>query len=172
MAASPALLHSVMHLVVRPSLIPRALLVGILVTAGVASAADQSARKAVVPTRSLILTPEQLHACLKQRDDLRVQTDAAGKDKTALAAEGDEIASAGNVLADEAAALDKTNAELVEAYNAKVVARDKRIEAYQAKVGAYNGRAEAANASKDAYARACENRRYDEGDLAEPKRKK
>lgn len=171
MAASPALLHSVMHLVVRPALIPHAMLVGILVTAGIASAADQP-RKAVVPTRSLILSPEQLRACLKQRDDLRAQTDAAGKDKSALAAEGEEIASAETVLAGEAAALDKTNPELVDAYNAKVVARDKRIEAYQAKVAAYNGRAEAANATKDAYARACENRRYDEGDLAEPKRKK
>ena len=83
-----------------------------------------------------------------------------------------EIASSGTSLAEQIAALDKTNADQVDAYNATVEGRDKLIDAYQAKVNAYNVKAEAVKTTKDSYEKTCELRRYDERDLNEIKRKK
>ena len=89
-----------------------------------------------------------------------------------IAAEKAEIDRTGTSLAEaQAPTLDRTNAEAVDAYNAKVE-RDKRIETYQAKVAEYNKEAEGVLATKDAYAKACENRRYDDRDLNDLQRKK
>ena len=45
-------------------------------------------------------------------------------------------------------------------------------EAYETKVTAYNAKAEAVKTSRTTYETSCENRRYDERDLSDPKAKK
>ena len=67
-------------------------------------------------------------------------------------------------LKEELAALDRTNAELVDQYNAKAAARDKMIDEFEARAAAYNLRVQQLQTDRAAYASACENRRFDEKD--------
>ena len=141
--------------------------------AGVAVAADTapkaSADKAA-PGR--VLTPAQLRDCVAQKERLHKLSDTALKDKADIAADKAEIDRGGVGLKEQAAVLDRTSAEAIEAYNAKVDARDKLIDSYQDKVTAYNKEAEDVRATKDAYEKSCENRLYDERDLKDIQRKK
>ncbi|MEP6739290.1 MAG: hypothetical protein ABJA61_02860 [Caldimonas sp.] len=144
-----------------------------LVLAGAASVAD-AAKKAPAdktPPGSL-LTTAQLRDCVTQKDLLHKQTDAALKDKADIAADKAEIERSGTALNELTAALDRTSAEAVDAYNAKVDVRDKLIDSYQAKVTAYNKEAEDVKATKEAYEKSCVDRRYDERDLKDLQRKK
>jgi hypothetical protein len=118
------------------------------------------------------LTQAQLRDCLAQKDRLQAQTDAATKAKADIVADKAEIDRSGKALADETATLDRTSAEAVDAYNAKVDARDKLIDSYQAKVTAYNKEAEGVKATKDTYDSTCVDRRYDERDLKDVQKKK
>ena len=140
---------------------------------GSALAADKSVKRD--PTRAdgdKLLTPAQIKACLGKKDSLRTQVDEALKDKTQIEADKAEIARTGATLGDELAALDRTNAEAVDAYNQKIVQRDKLIDAYQSRVTAYNTKAEGVKSTQDDYEKSCENRRYDERDLVDVQRKK
>lgn len=149
------------------------LLVASVLLAGAVHAADavRTAAGASAP-RTPLLTPSQLRDCIAQKERLHAQTDDALKDKVAVEAMKTEITSSGNALAEQVATLDKTSAEQVDAYNAKVEVRDKLIDGYQAKVDAYNVKAEAVKTTKDNYEKTCETRRYDERDLNDIKRKK
>ena len=60
--------------------------------------------------------------------------------------------------------LDRTSADAIAAYNAQAAARDKMIDQYQEGVPAYNNEVETLKADRAAYAKACENKRYDEND--------
>jgi len=150
------------------------LCVALLLGTGVARAATTS-KKASADAKSAktpLLTPAELRACLTQKEGLRAQTDDALKDKTAIDADKAEITRSGTELADQVATLDKTSAEDVDAFNARVGERDKLIDAYQAKVTAYNAKAAAVQTAKDSYEKACASRRYDERDENDLKRKK
>ena len=111
-----------------------------------------------------ILTPAQLRDCLAQKQKVKQQDDDAEKQKDALAAEKVEIARIGDALAAELAALDRTNADAVNAYNARAQARDTRIDAYEAAIDRYNARTAALNADHDLLAKNCNNRRFLEDD--------
>ena len=89
-----------------------------------------------------------------------------------LDADKAELASTGAALSEQGATLDRTSAEAVTAYNAKVVERNNRIDAYQAKATAYNVDAEAVLDAKEAYEKSCADRRYDDRDLNDIQRKK
>ena len=148
-------------------------LVGCLFAAGAAHAADATrVAAASAPPRTPLLTPAQLRDCVAQKERLHAQTDDALKDKASIEADKAEIASSGTSLGEQVATLDKTSAEAVDAYNAKVEARDKLIESYQARVSAYNVKAEQVQATKEKHEKTCELRRYDERDLNDIKRKK
>lgn len=149
------------------------LLIAFVFAAGSAQAAGaaRAAAGASAP-RTPLLTPAQLRDCVTQKERLHTQTDDALKDKAAIESVKAEITSSGASLADQVDSLDKTSAEAVDGYNAKVEARDKLIEGYQASVAAYNVKAEAVKTTKDNYEKTCELRRYDERDLNDIKRKK
>ena len=139
-----------------------------LLVAGVAVAADKTAKGTATGP---LLTASQVRDCLAQKDKLHSQTDDALKDKASIDADKAEIERSGTALGGEVTTLDRTSASAVDAYNSKVGARDKLIESYQAKVTQYNAKAEAVKAIKAAYAKACENRRYDERALNDGKAK-
>ena len=149
------------------------LLIACLLAIPAAQAADQASKAASGPaSRTRLLTPAELRECKAKEDRVLALTDEAKTDKAGIEGEKSEIGRLGTSLAEEVATLDKTSAEAVDAYNAKVEARDRRIDAYQARVTAFNVKAEAVNASRDEYAKACDQRRYDERDLNDIKRKK
>lgn len=155
----------------RPFLAP--LLIACLFMAGIANAAEQARAAASAPaSRTRLLTPAELRDCNAQEKRVLDLTVEAQKEKMAIETDKAEITRVGADLGEQIAALDKTSAEAVDAYNARVEARDKLIDNYQARVTAFNLKAEAVNATRDAYAKACDKRRYDERDLNDIKRKK
>ena len=148
-------------------------LVALVLAAGSAHAADAAPAKAASAPRTPLLTPAQTRDCFNQKERLHAQVDDAFKDKAPIESMKAEITSTGTSLAEQVATLDKTSAEAVDAYNAKVQARDKLIDDYQSKVAAYNVKAEAVQTTKDNYEKSCELRRYDERELnSSTKRKK
>ncbi len=148
-------------------------LIACLLAMPAAYAADKASKAASGPaSRTGLLTPAELRDCKAQEARVLTLTDEAKTEKAGIEGEKAEIGRLGTSLAEEVATLDKTSAEAVDAYNAKVEARDKRIDAYQSRVAAFNLKAEAANTSRDDYAKACDQRRYDERDLNDIKRKK
>lgn len=152
---------------------PAALLVVCFLAADVAGAAEKSKAAASAPaSRTRLLTQAELRDCSAQETRVLALTNEAQKEKAAIEAEKNEILRIGSRLDEEVATLDKASAEAVDAYNAKVEAKDKLIDSYQAKVTAFNLKAESVNATRDAYASACDKRRYDERDLNDIKRKK
>ena len=158
-------------LLVRHFLAP--LLIACLFMAGIANAAEPARAAASAPaSRTRLLTPVELRDCNAQEKRVLDLTGEAQKEKAAIETDKAEITRVGADLGEQIAALDKTSAEAVDAYNARVEARDKLIDNYQARVTAFNLKAEAVNATRDAYAKACDKRRYDERDLNDIKRKK
>jgi L-lactate utilization protein LutC len=153
----------------------RAAAIGVLATALLAPAAFAADKKAATPpatSKTAVLTPAQLRDCMTQKDKLAKDTDAALKAKAEMAAAKTEIDSTGTALAEQGTTLDRTNADAVTTYNAKVLERNDRIDAYQAQVAAYNTSAESILTAKEAYEKACANRRYDDRDLSDIQRKK
>ena len=116
------------------------------------------------PAGEKILTPAQLRDCLAQQQKMKQQDAEADGQKQALATEKAEIARLGEALAAQLAALDRTDAAAVNAYNERAQARDTRIDAYEASIERYNARATALNADHDAFAKSCNNRRFLEDD--------
>jgi len=156
---------------------PRAALAAVLLSALLAPAAQGADKKAAPPApapapKTAILTPEQLRDCVTKKEKLGKDTDDVVKAKAAIAADKAEIDSTGAALNEQAATLDRTNADAIATYNAKVLERNGRIDAYQAKVAAYNTDAETVLAAKEAYEKACANRRYDDRDLNDLQKKK
>jgi len=149
----------------------------VLLAALLAPAAQGADKKTPPPapapaSKTSILTPEQLRDCMTQKEKLAKDTDDAVKAKAAIAAAKAEIDSTGAALSEQATTLDRTSADAVAAYNAKVLERNGRIDAYQARVAAYNTDAETVLAAKEAYEKACANRRYDDRDLSDLQKKK
>jgi hypothetical protein len=111
-----------------------------------------------------MLSKAQLRDCLAQQAKVKTQDDEMESKKAALAAEQAELGRLGESLAGQLAALDRTSAEAVSAYNEQAQARDKRIDAHGANVDQYNARAAALNTEREAFAKTCNNRRYLEDD--------
>ena len=110
------------------------------------------------------LTRGQLRACLAQQARLALQDGEMLKEQAALNAVKAEIDRSGDELKEQLAALDRGNAEAVNAYNERAAARDKGIDDYQARVPRFNDRVEAAKTEREDFGKGCENRRYFEED--------
>ena len=111
-----------------------------------------------------LLTRAQLRECLAQQGRVRTMSEATLKLQTALDAEKAEIARLGTVLTDKLAALDRTSADAVSAYNVEALARDQLIDAYNARTPEFNTKVDALQAERETFTKNCENRNYDEED--------
>jgi hypothetical protein len=111
-----------------------------------------------------LLTRAQLRECLAQQGRVRAMSEATLKLQTALDAEKADITRLGAALTDKRAALDRTSADAVQAYNAEALARDQLIDAYNTRTPEFNTKVDALQAERDAFTKNCENRNYDEED--------
>jgi len=137
-----------------------------LVMAPASRAADkprETKPTAAKPT-PLLLSPAQLRECLAQQQSLRSRSDETERKQAALTANKAEIDRLGTTLKAQLETLDRTSADAIAAYNAQAAARDKMIDQYQEGVPAYNTEVETLKADRAAYAKACENKRYEEND--------
>ena len=115
-------------------------------------------------TSGPLLTRNQLRECMSQQQKISLQGDETLALQSQFDRDKAEIQRQGLLLKEELAALDRTNAELVDRYNAKAAARDKTIDDFEARAPAYNLRVQQLQTDRAAYASACENRRFDEND--------
>ena len=134
------------------------------ITAGHAADKPKEASFGKGKASGAFLTREQLRACIAQQTRLAQQDAELQKEQAALAATKAEIASSGDALKLELAALDRTSADAVTAYNERAAARDKSIDDYEARVPGFNERVEAARVEREAFGKGCDNRRYFEDD--------
>jgi hypothetical protein len=112
------------------------------------------------------LTKEQLRSCLAQQTKLTQGDAELQREQAEIVALKNALTRAGEELKEQLAAMDRTNAEAVAAYNDRATARDKAIDDYDARVPSLNARIEGAKTERDGYAKACEGRRYFEEDEA------
>jgi hypothetical protein len=146
----------------------RTLLILPLLAATLAVAADKPGKreasfgdgKATGP----YLTREQLRICLARQTKVNDENATMRKEQAALTTLKAEIARSGDELKQKLETLDRTSAEVVDAYNESVTARDKQIDEYQRRVDAFNARVETDKAERDAFGQGCNNRRYFEED--------
>jgi hypothetical protein len=111
-----------------------------------------------------LLTRAELRDCMAQKDRVRTQGEEVLKLVESMDKEKAEIKSLGGSLKERLAALDRTDAAAVDAYNLQAQDLDKRVAAYNAGTPAFNAKADALKSEREAYAKACENRRFDERD--------
>jgi hypothetical protein len=114
--------------------------------------------------RTPLLTRDELRDCISTEARLKQQREETLQLQAQLAADKQALMQSGDELKQQFAALDRTNEELVQQHVDKHNAREKRIAVFQANAAEFNTRAEALNAAQQAYAKACENRRFDEKD--------
>ena len=111
-----------------------------------------------------LLTRPQLRDCMARQERVRAQTDETVKLQAGLEQDKAEIAKNGLALKEQFAALDRGNAEAVDAYNAQAQARDKMIDDYEARAPQFNAKVESLQLERAGFAKTCENRRFDEVD--------
>ena len=142
-----------------------ALLVAAALAAAPGLAADRKEKSfGKAKPGGLLLTPAQLRDCLARQDRVRAGTEETAKQQASLAADRAEVDRRGAALKDQLALLDLKSASAVEGYNAEAQERDRLVDAYEAAVPGFNAKVEALKAEQAAFAKACENRRYDEAD--------
>jgi hypothetical protein len=112
----------------------------------------------------VLLTRNELRACLQQQDSLKAKREETLQLQAKLANDKEDIEKRGNDLKDQLVWLDRTSQEQVDKYNAQATERDKLIDDYQARTTAFNAQVDALNADRDTWGRNCENRRYDENE--------
>ena len=111
-----------------------------------------------------LLTRAELRECLKLQPSLRALTDDLVAAQAALDKERAEISRSGAALKDDLAALDRSDAQALEAYNKRVLEHGQRIDGYNALTPAFNAKAENLQAQRAVFAKGCENRDFDERD--------
>jgi hypothetical protein len=113
-----------------------------------------------------ILTRDELRACFKQRDDLKVQRDALDRERSKLDAERADLVKEGATLKEVFDALDRTSQEAVDDYNAKAKLRDAGVDAWNVRNGAAKERDKAFEETHSGWRKNCNERRYREEDEA------
>jgi hypothetical protein len=111
-----------------------------------------------------ILTRDELRACYKQRDDLKVQRDALDSERSKLDAERADLARDGAALKEAFDALDRTSQEAVDGYNAKAKVRDAGVDAWNVRNGSAKDREKAFDETQGGWRKNCNERRYREED--------
>jgi uncharacterized coiled-coil protein SlyX len=152
--------------------LPRFLpILALALAVGLPAAAQTAARKGAKPTEPL-LTRAELRICFAQKDRIRDLNETLLREREGIDKEKSELVQLGATLKDRLAALDRTNKEAVDAFNADSLERDKRIDAFEARVPGFNEKVEALAKEREGYARQCERRLYDELDEIQIKRGK
>ncbi len=111
-----------------------------------------------------LLTRAELRECLNLQVRLRSSTEDVVAAQAALDKEKTEVAQRGAALKEELAALDRTSAPAVDAYNESVREHEKRVDAYNAKTPVFNAQVGAMQEQRAAFSKGCENRDFDEKD--------
>jgi chromosome segregation ATPase len=111
-----------------------------------------------------LLTRAELRACFEQQERIRDQNEAAAREREQFDREKADLVQRGAALKEQLDTLDRSSQEAVDRYNAQAADRDRRIDAFEARMPALDARVEALRAERAAFAKACENRRYDERD--------
>ena len=111
-----------------------------------------------------LLSRAELRDCMARQARVRAQSDETVKLQAELDRERAEVTALGSALKEQLAALDRTSADAVAAYNLQAQAVDKRAGDYNALTPAFNAKLEALKSERDVFAKACENRRFDEKD--------
>jgi hypothetical protein len=106
------------------------------------------------------LTRDELRNCMSTKAKSTQQTADALRERAELDDAKEALAKRGSELEQELASMDRTNAEVVSAYNEKARLRDQDIDAFQAHANAFNDRVTATKAVESAYAANCDNHRY------------
>lgn len=155
------LLPTMFNPTLKPVLLACALLV-----AGAAHSADKPKETTFGKGKASgpVLTRDQLRQCLTQQAQVKNEEAELVRLQNGLNTDKAAIVRSGEVLSEQGAALDRTKAELVSAYNEQVLARDKLIDDLQARGMQFNERAGAARVQREAFAKACEGRSYNESD--------
>lgn len=113
-----------------------------------------------------MLSRTELRECLSLQERVRGGSESAGREREQIDKEKAELIRQGDELKAELDKLDRTNAEAIEQYRARLVARDKAIDALDARTAEFNTRIAALNADRGAFAQRCDNRRFDQVDEA------
>jgi len=111
-----------------------------------------------------LLTRAELRECMARDERVRTQTEETVRLQAQMDKERTEVTQLGATLKAQLEALDRSNAEAVNAYNEQAQAFDKRIDAYNAGTPAFNAKVDALKSEREAFAKGCENRRFDEKD--------
>ncbi len=111
-----------------------------------------------------LLSRAELRDCMARQGRVRSQSDETVNLQAELDREKAEVTALGAALKEQLAALDRTSADAVAAYNLQAQAVDKRAGDYNALTPAFNAKVEALKSERDAFAKVCENRRFDEKD--------
>lgn len=156
MAESDRLPHRLAALLAALALAP-------LLVASQAWAADKPRPAATKPAATL-LTRDELRACMAQQGRIRSERDEVNRLRGQIESEKADLVRSGEALKAQLDALDRSSQEAVDRYNDAASARDRAIDAFEARTTEYNRRAEALQGELDGYAKACENRRFDEKD--------
>lgn len=147
---------------------PRRAIRAAVLVAGVLALAAHAAEPPKAPakgkSKSLLLSREELRACMATKDRMQQQRDEIAQLQAQLEAEKGELRQSGEQLKAQLEALDRSNLELVEKHVEANNAREKRIDAYEAKASAFNAKVDALKNDKTAYTRDCEKKRFDEAD--------
>jgi hypothetical protein len=114
--------------------------------------------------RGPLMSRAELRQCMAQHERIVAERDEMTKLQEQINKEKDELARSGAELKEQMVWLDRYSPEAVAEFNTQSSARDKLIDAYEARVPAYNRRVEALVAERAAFAKSCENRRFDEKD--------
>ncbi len=136
-----------------------------LLAAGAAPlAVAQSKTLGTGKPQGLIMTRAELRECMATQARIKTKRQEAEQTRAELDKEKEDIKRNGDAMKDRLAALDRTNKELVDQYNADATAQDQRIDTYKERTDAFNAKVDALNVDRDAWSKNCEIRRYDEKD--------
>lgn len=113
-----------------------------------------------------LLSMGELRECLAIESRIVTAADSGTRERAGLEKEKAELVRQGEVLKAEREALDRTNAEAIEAYIAREKARDKAIDEFEARSDAFNARVAAIDADRANFRQRCDNRRFDQADEA------
>ncbi|HEY0858475.1 MAG TPA: hypothetical protein VGE16_15530 [Albitalea sp.] len=128
------------------------------------AAAKPSKSQSAAKPKPLLLSREELRECMASKTRLAQQREETVQLQAQLAADKQALQQSGEELKAQLAVLDRTNEELVQQHVDNHNAREKRVEAFHASAANFNAKVDQLNAQQEAYAKACENKRFDEAD--------
>lgn len=135
-------------------------------------AAEAAGAASAPRAKDSVMTQAELRECLSHKDSLSQKNEAAVKSKADLVALKAELDRTAAENASAQATLDRAKKDDVDAFNAKVVARNALVESYQGRAEAFNKDVDVIQAAQASYSSTCGNRRFDDRDLADIQRGK